>query len=95
MELPRYEAEGAPAGVKLAAEEGGGGPAGVVEGLSPKKLIELPRELRSGVEGGELSPGTSNRFDIPTGIEGCARSSSKSRQMEEEGLKEIQGNVTL
>jgi hypothetical protein len=40
MELPRYCAEGAPAGVKLAAEEDnfcGGGVAGVVEGWLPKE----------------------------------------------------------
>lgn len=36
MELPRYESEGAPAGVKDATEDGGGGPAGVVDGRSPK-----------------------------------------------------------
>lgn len=56
MELPRYESEGAPAGVKEAAEDGGGGPAGVVEGLSPN--IGLPEPNRcplSGVEGGRLS----------------------------------------
>jgi hypothetical protein len=64
MELPRYEADGAPAGVKLAAEEGGGASAGVVDGLAPKKLTDPPRELREGVEGGELSLGTSNRLDM-------------------------------
>jgi hypothetical protein len=36
-ELPMYETEGAPAGVKEAAEDGGGGPAGVVEGFSARK----------------------------------------------------------
>ena len=35
MELPRYESDGAPAGVKLPTDEGGG-PAGVVEGSFPK-----------------------------------------------------------
>ncbi len=56
MELPRYDAEGAPAGVKLAADHGGG-PAGVVDGT-------MDRELRSGVDGDELSLGASNRFGI-------------------------------
>jgi hypothetical protein len=32
-----YETEGAPAGVKEAAEDGGGGPAGDVEGFSARK----------------------------------------------------------
>lgn len=36
-----YEADGAPAGVKEATEEGGG-PAGVVEGLSPRKENPVP-----------------------------------------------------
>ena len=49
-----YEAEGAPAGVKVAAEDGGG-PAGVVEGLLPKlKRPDADREPRSGVDGGSL-----------------------------------------
>lgn len=60
MELPRYEAEGAPIGVKLAADDGGGGPAGVVEGLVAN-ISNDRLELRSGVEGGELS-GTANRL---------------------------------
>lgn len=63
-----YEAEGAPAGVKLAAEDGGG-PAGVVDGSSPRRkgfdVPRAPRALRrSGVDGGELSSGTEKRFDI-------------------------------
>jgi hypothetical protein len=41
MELPKNEAVGAPAGVKEATEEGGG-PAGVVEGLSPRKENPVP-----------------------------------------------------
>jgi hypothetical protein len=60
MELPRYEAEGAPMGVKLGADEGGGGPAGVVDGLVAN-ISNDRLELRSGVEGGELS-GTANRL---------------------------------
>jgi len=35
IELPIKESEGAPAGVKLLADDGGGGPAGVVDGFSP------------------------------------------------------------
>lgn len=69
MELPRYEAEGAPAGVKLAAEDGGGGPAGVVDGLLANMSNERPWELRSGVEGAELSLGTSKRYDISWKVE--------------------------
>jgi hypothetical protein len=53
-ELPRYEADGAPAGVKLAAEEGGGGPAGVVDTWLAANMSNEP--LRSGVEGGEELP---------------------------------------
>lgn len=64
MELPRYEADGAPAGVKLAAEDGGGGPAGVVDGLLANMSNERPCELRSGVDGAELSLGTSKRDDM-------------------------------
>ena len=53
MELPRYDSDGAPAGVNDAAEDGGGGPAGVVEGLAPK--LKPPRcGVFSGVEGAEL-----------------------------------------
>ena len=64
IELPRYEAEGAPAGVKLPAEDGGG-PAGVVEGSLPRNGFDRPREFLSGVEGGEELPaGNWNRFDI-------------------------------
>ena len=48
MELPRKEAEGAPAGVKDATDDGGG-PAGVVD-RSPRS------ECLVGVEGMELSP---------------------------------------
>ena len=56
MELPRYESEGAPTGVKEAADDGGGGPAGVVDGLSPKGYLPDPKRwLLSGVEGGRLS----------------------------------------
>jgi len=64
MELPRYEADGAPAGVKLAAEDGGGGPAGVVDGLLANISKERSWELRSGVDGAELSLGTSKRNDM-------------------------------
>lgn len=57
IELPINDAVGAPAGVKLPADEGGG-PAGVVEGSSKVNgfLRPLPRELLSGVEGGEELP---------------------------------------
>lgn len=68
MELSRNEVVGAPAGVKLAAEDGGGGPAGVVDGLSANMLNEALRELRSGVEGAELSLGTSNWYDMAVGL---------------------------
>ena len=63
-ELPMYEAVGAPAGVKLPAEDGGG-PAGVVEGSSPK-YWRRPRWPRSGVAGSEepSSDGSWNRPDI-------------------------------
>ena len=66
MELPRNEAVGAPAGVNDAAEEGGG-PAGVVEGLSPRNEKPEPRGwFLSGVEGlglaGGLESGTTNRY---------------------------------
>lgn len=57
-----YDAVGAPAGVNDAADDGGG-PAGVVEGLSAKKEKPVPRDgFRSGVEGlpGGLESGTMN-----------------------------------
>jgi hypothetical protein len=64
MELPRKESEGAPAGVKLPADDGGG-PAGVVEGSLPEKRLDLPLEYRSGVDGGEELPvGNWKKFDI-------------------------------
>lgn len=44
-ELPNMDEGGCPRGVKECAEDGGGGPAGVVEGLDA-------RLLRPGVEGG-------------------------------------------
>lgn len=60
-----YEADGAPAGVKEAAEDGGGGPAGVVEGLSARNEKPVPRPNLSGVDGaglpGGLESGTMNR----------------------------------
>jgi hypothetical protein len=70
MELPRYEADGAPAGVKLAAEDGGGGPAGVVDGLVANMSNDRSWELRSGVDGAELSLGTSKRNDMTREAEG-------------------------
>lgn len=61
MELPRYDSDGAPAGVKEAWEDGGG-PAGVVDGLSPRKAkdVDGPESL-PGVDGAGLESGTTNR----------------------------------
>lgn len=82
MELPRYEAVGAPTGVKLAADDGGGGPAGVVDGLVANMSKDRV-ELRSGVEGGELS-GTAYRLAIAKARKQCTEgSSSKSSTREE------------
>jgi len=51
MELPRYDADGAPAGVND-CEADGGGPAGVVEGSFPNANRSLlPREFLFGVKG--------------------------------------------
>jgi hypothetical protein len=62
-----YESDGAPAGVKEAAEDGGG-PAGVVEGLSARKEKPVPRPFLSGVDGaglaGGLESGTMKRDDM-------------------------------
>lgn len=55
-ELPMYESDGAPAGVNEAAEDGGG-PAGVVEGLSARNEKPVPRPLLSGVDGAGLAGG--------------------------------------
>ena len=63
IELPRYDSEGAPAGVKDAAEDGGGGTAGVVVGCSPspeKLKLGLPGVEGAGLDGG-LESGTTNR----------------------------------
>lgn len=61
MELPKYDSEGAPAGVNEAADEGGGGgPAGVVDGCpSMKRLLGVAGALLSG-----LLSGTRNRCDM-------------------------------
>jgi hypothetical protein len=62
MELCKKEGEGSPAGVKEGADDGGGGPAGVVLGCSPvkeKKALGAPRWLRCGVAG-ELGSGSLN-----------------------------------
>lgn len=53
------ESDGAPAGVKVAADDGGG-PAGVVEGYSPMKEKPLS-DLLSGVDGAGLESGTMKR----------------------------------
>lgn len=61
MELPRYDSDGAPAGVKEACEDGGG-PAGVVEGQSPRNEKDIPfLDFLSGVDGAGLESGTMNR----------------------------------
>lgn len=66
MELWRNEGDGSPMGVKEGAEDGGGGPAGVVDGWSPKAKGEppppplpAPRRFCCGVAG-ELDSGTLN-----------------------------------
>lgn len=55
-ELPYVVDGGGPWGVKEAAEEGGGGPAGVVDGLLARLLLLLLRDL-PGVAGGLESYG--------------------------------------
>jgi hypothetical protein len=54
-ELDKKVSDGAPAGVKEAAEDGGG-PAGVVEGSFPKSEFPPPLEFLFGVRGAGLDP---------------------------------------
>lgn len=64
MELPRYESEGAPAGVKDAADEGGGGPAGVVDGLLSPRKIPRTWGVLAGVEGSGLPGGLESTINL-------------------------------
>jgi hypothetical protein len=87
MELPRYDAEGAPAGVKLPVDEGGGSPPGVVEEVAaPSKQKRLPRppapppKRPPGVAGDEKSSSSSSGTENLLGMVG-RRSTARDEKM--------------